>query len=171
MSVAILILILGPRLFRRYVKLNGIAFINDNSLKLILNNFDAIIQFDNIKSYQVVIFIGVALKLQLKDGRKLNLVANSNFCNSEQFGFFCDELEQALELSQATKEKSFFEKRGNFYFLVTMTLLIVAAVIFAVVVSKRTPSAIFMSAFALATLWGGYYNTMKRNRRKVNQKD
>ncbi len=173
--ISFFFLVLAPLLiilfFKKQIKANGTACINENSVELKLRNINETIQFGDIKSYMVQVYQGFMIRLRLNNGRKVRIDANENFCNPQQFSLFCDSLEQSLDKLQVAREKSFFEKKGTYYFLVVMTVLIVVGVIVAFIFGKRQPSSFFISAFAIVTLWASYYTTKLRNKKRANSND
>ena len=171
--ISFLFFIIGPFIivwmYRKKIKVNGTAYINENSLEFNLKNFNDTIQFTDIKSYMVQIYNGVFLRLRLNNGKKIKINANDYFCNPEQFDIFCDDLEQVFVKFKITREKSFFEKKGTYYFLVIMTVGILVLTAYAIVTGKKINfGKILISASAISTLWLNYYITKLRNDKRAN---
>lgn len=124
-------------LFRKKIKVNGTANINEDSVEFNLKNFSDTIQFRDIESYMIQIYNGTLLKIRLKDGRKIKINANVYFCNPEQFELFCDDIEHAFERFEIVREKSFFEKKATYYFIIIMTVAIVLLPIYAIITGKK----------------------------------
>ncbi len=147
----------------------GSASISADSFDLRLHNLNETIRFDEIESYMVQIFKGTLLKLKLKDGRKIRIQANDNFCNPKQFDVFCTELEATIEQFKSTtktevvRQKSFFDKKGTYYFLVVFSIAVACLIVFAVITGKKVKiGSLLLSLSALGSVWAGYLGTKAR---------
>jgi hypothetical protein len=147
---------------KRVVNVSSFVLYND---KIKCNN--VLINFDEIKSFKTHFMKGAGLKLNLKNGDTIRFSSNDNFCNSDKFVDFCLKLNKKLSKFKdgvIIKKKPFVETKIWYYFLISMTILVVGIFIHSIITGKklRTGTLGLMIA-GLATLWSSYKVSKNHN--------
>ncbi|MBJ7428113.1 MAG: hypothetical protein JHD28_04030 [Bacteroidia bacterium] len=146
----------------------GTACITDASVTFQLTEVTQTITFEEIATYQVEQFNGTSLKLKLNNGTEFKLLANTNFCNADQFDAFCQEFEQAIlqfkttNNTEITRKKTIFEQAWMLPFLVILSVGLVGMSIFALANGKNIPASFFTSAALLIPMWIAYFNAKRK---------
>lgn len=84
-------------LFRNKLTKQGTAYVYDHSTELRLIDSSESIVYSEIKSYKLERYNGTQLIVKFRNGRRLRMQANSNFCNPAQFEEFCVGFEEAVQ--------------------------------------------------------------------------
>ena len=172
-SISLGIPILIFWLNQKRIPKKGFATMNDSKVVFNLNGIETKINFNEIKNYQIQIYNGTILNVNLKSGKRIGIVSNSNFCNPKKFDIFCQEFENNIEKYKTennielTRKKSFFEQVWIFPFLVIITSILIISVLIAIFKGIELKSSIFICLGPLMTLWGGYYSVRNRIKKKV----
>jgi hypothetical protein len=66
--------------------------------------------YADINTYQVEQYNGTHLKIKFKNGTDFKILANSNFCDSEQFEAFCIEFERIVQQFMSTNNVALTRK-------------------------------------------------------------
>ncbi|MET2985640.1 hypothetical protein [Aureibaculum conchae] len=117
------------------------------------------VDFKNLEYYKIHWMKGAGIKFKLKNGKKLRISSNDNFCNSEQFVSLCQNIDSKLltyNNGQIIRKKSFFESKQGYYFTVIMSVLFIIGTIFKSITDEKfnfgNITLIFVS---LAIVWSG----------------
>lgn len=157
---------------RKKIKKLGSANLEDEKVKIVLENEVKEIQFNQIENYLVQVYNGTLLQIKLLNGEKFKMYSNSNFCNTIEFDKFSNDLETKIqnfkELSKINiiRKKNFFERVWIYPFLVIMTISVVIIVIYGIYKGKGIPPLKLIGVIVpVLTLWAGYFGS-KKNRNK-----
>jgi hypothetical protein len=157
---------------RKNIKKKGQAILSETFAEINLVDRKHIINFNEIKSYQVDYMNGVTLKILFTNRSELTLVANSNFCNEEQLEIFCDEFEKAIanfkgeNQSKVIRTKSLFEKSWMYFVLVGMSIIIGIVFLLAEIEGKDIPGSIWVALGGIASMWAAYYKSKSKGKIK-----
>ncbi|WP_053405135.1 hypothetical protein [Persicobacter sp. CCB-QB2] len=148
---------------KKKIKQQGKGIIHDSFFEVVFEKSRTKINFSEIKSYNIRHYRGSILKIRLINETSIKLVANSNFCDHSYFKSFINELEKSLLLfsdsqhHNLNKEKSIFEQKWFFIFLISMTTIIILGVPLAIISGYKWASIFFLLLFTfIFPLWLGY---------------
>ncbi len=154
------------------IKKNGFAILTENYTEINKNDKIEIVNFNEIKNYQVQNYNGnISLIINLKSGNRTSLSSGTNFCKTENFEKYCQELEIEIEnyislnKLEMIRKKSFFEKSWVYPFLIIVTGIIIVFVIIIISRGKGFPFALIGAIAPLLTLWGGYFNVKNKTKK------
>jgi hypothetical protein len=140
---------------KKLVKKSSFVLLDD---KVKCNN--ALIHFDEIKSFKMHFMKGAGLQLNLKNGDTIRFSSNDNFCNSDKFVEFCLTLNKQLSKYNdgvIVKKKSFMETKWGYYTLISMAILVVGIFIHSIITGKELRIGAFgLMIVSLSTLWSSY---------------
>lgn len=156
-------------LYKKRIKQQGEATLFESYVTFLLSGESKKMDFNEIEMYQIERFRGTALKLRSKNGEKLAVQANDNFCKPEQFDFFCTELDTAIQQyktehnnTHLKRKKSIFEQAWMLPLLIGSTAIIAVVGFVVVFYDVEVPSALFSFMAAIIPLWIGYFDAKKR---------
>jgi lipopolysaccharide export LptBFGC system permease protein LptF len=152
------------------IKKNGIAIMENGKIIFNLNNVKKEIEFKEIDNYFINSHKGSSLSLKLKTGKRFGIVSNIYFSNPIRFTEVCQIFETEYEKYKkvnnikTTREKSFFEKKWIFPFLVIFTIIIILLVAYVIYKGQNFTVAFFVAISGLFTTWSGYLSVKKKRK-------
>jgi lipopolysaccharide export LptBFGC system permease protein LptF len=152
------------------IKKNGIAIMENGKIIFNLNNVKKEIEFKQIDNYFINSHKGSSLSLKLKTGKRFGIVSNIYFSNPIRFTEVCQifetEYEKYMKVNniKTTREKSFFEKKWIFPFLVIFTIIIILLVAYVIYKGQNFTVAFFVAISGLFTTWSGYLSVKKKRK-------
>ncbi len=124
------------------------------------------IYFENIKSFKINYISGASLRINFNNRQRLNISSNNNFCDSQNFEFFCKNLEQHLleyKKTNIIKRSSFLETKVGYYFIVIITVITVSAILFSFFTEKKMNLVTFgMIISSFGTIWIAFLKNKKK---------
>ena len=158
---------------RKKIKKLGSAQLENEKVRIELENEITEIEFNQIENYLVQVYNGTLLQIKLLNGKKFKIYSNSNFCNTKQFDEFSSDLEAKIqnfkEINKVNiiRKNTFFERVWIYPFLIIMTISVVIILCYAIYNGKRIPTLKLIAAIApILSLWAGYYGTKNRNKKE-----
>lgn len=158
------------------IKKDGFAILEENYTEISKSDKLERINFDDIKNYQVQDYNGnISLLINLKSGKKMNLTSSSNFCKTEYFDNYCQELEVKIEkyLSlhqlETIRKKTFFEKAWIYPFLLIITGIVIVFIIILISKGGGFPISLIGAVAPLLTLWGGYFSAKNKTKKQQSE--
>ncbi|TRX38286.1 hypothetical protein [Flavobacterium restrictum] len=158
---------------RKKIKNSGSAKLENEKVKIVLDNEIKEIEFKQIENYLVQVYNGTLLQIKLLNGEKFKMYSNSNFCNTKEFDEFTGDLETKIqnfkEVNEITiiRKKTFFERVWIYPFLIIMTISVVIIVIYGIYKGKGIPPLKLIAVIApILSLWAGYFGTKNRNKKE-----
>ncbi len=155
-------------LLKGKIKRKGTAYLNDDSMRLVLDGESKQIDFQALKYYSVAYYSGPTLTLKTTDGQKIKVRAHSSFCNPADFDDFCDDLEMTLaehrerQGTGPVRKPSDFEHKLMKPALIMLTLALLGGVLYNLFANSRFPRGFFVPAMIVFLLWKGYMTTERK---------
>lgn len=155
---------------KKKIKRQGSSKIYDSNIEFDIDGVQTNLNFSDIENYLVQVYNGTTLKIKVINGETLNIVANSNFCNPDEFYRFCLDFENTIEEynkestnSAITRKKTFFERQWVLPFLVIITVTFLVLIPYGLFKgSFKNTASLFMFIGSLLPLWVGYLSAKKR---------
>lgn len=153
-------------IFILYLK-NKNKFFYKLNFKIFENKFsydENDIIFNEIESYKVEYMRGATLNLKLKSGKKINFSSNDNFCNAENFIFFCKSLDKRLKNYEGSiiRKKSFLETKFGLYFVYLLTFAFLLIILMSIFTEKKINIATLgLIIISISALWGAILERKK----------
>lgn len=158
---------------RKKIMKSGSAKLENEKVKIVLENEIKEIEFNQIENYLVQVYNGTLLQIKLLNGEKFKMYSNLYFCNTIKFDEFSSDLEakiqnfKKLNKINIIRKKTFFETVWIYPFLITMTISVVIVVIYGINKEKEIPSLKLIVVIApILSLWVGYFGTKNRNKKE-----
>lgn len=159
---------------KRKAKQHGCILIGADELVFNVFGKERNIHISDIRQYQIAHYNGVSISLQLKDGGKLHLIANKNFCNAHQLEQACAEIQDLIKQYSTNnpmeevpvRGKTMFEQTWFIVGLSIFSAALLGGMAYAIAIGKPfypllIPASIFIG------FWVAVYNA-RRLRKSEN---
>jgi len=139
-----------------------------NESLIINDDKETIIVFEIIDKYYIETLNGAKVKLWLNDDTVIVLQSNHYFCNNSLERFAKDFKSAIEKWSEKNNEiikrkKSFFDYKLTLIIIVLLTLSILFALMYSILIGRSVPNSIFGALASLTIMWGSYFSFRNKN--------
>lgn len=139
---------------------NGILHFNLDSKK-------QDIKIENIENYKIEYNQGIVFRIKSKDGKKLKITANHNSSNPSNLEAFVEYFETIISNYNGghmsiPREKSSYEKKRIFYFLLFISVLFIGGIPYLLYVGRNISGAVYIGLGTIMVAWYDYFKTKRK---------
>jgi|GEM_PF-2599522 len=150
-SITLVLAILSFFYFKKYFTYSLTLGLQENSFLTLKNDIEEDIPYKEIRSYKIEELDGIRLEVRLRNNKKITIITSNNFGSTpEILKDFCNHFEEQIKIHQnqislpIEKKKSFFETRLALYLLITISIIGLGCILYAVFTNKKMNLGTFL---------------------------